>query len=132
MNINLKNIRKRLNLSQQEFADKLNVTQTLISKIEAGKSKPTLKMLNEISTIFDINLNYILFEEGDMYKANNQEDKAGDNNESNYKTKNKNLSSSDDKWLEVVEKLVSIIEVKDTQIDKMLSAIQQLTQALNR
>jgi len=45
--INIKALRKRLNLSQIEMADRLGINQATVSRLEAGRppSKPVLKLL---------------------------------------------------------------------------------------
>lgn len=43
------NYRKTNNLTQKELADKLEINQTMISKLESGKYNPTFKIIYEIS-----------------------------------------------------------------------------------
>ena len=56
----IKNLRKKHNLTQKEFADKLGVTYQAVSKWENGKNMPDIVLLKEISTIFDINIEELL------------------------------------------------------------------------
>lgn len=49
-------LRKKAGLSQEELAEKLNVTRQTISKWELGQSKPDFDKLIEISKIFNIGL----------------------------------------------------------------------------
>jgi transcriptional regulator with XRE-family HTH domain len=42
------NYRRNIGLSQKEFAEKFNVSQPMISKLESGKYNFTIKKLNEI------------------------------------------------------------------------------------
>ena len=44
----LKNRRKLLKLTQQQLADKSNVSRNYISDIEHGKSTPTLETVNKL------------------------------------------------------------------------------------
>ncbi len=53
-------LRIEANLTQNELAQKLNVTNKAISKWENGKSKPTLNTLKEISILFDIPIEKLL------------------------------------------------------------------------
>ena len=49
-------LRKQKGLSQEELAERLNVTRQTISKWELGQSKPDMDKLMEISKLFDINV----------------------------------------------------------------------------
>jgi len=52
---NLKKIRQKHLLSQEEFAEKLDCSRKYISRLENNREKISLKMLLKISTIFNIN-----------------------------------------------------------------------------
>lgn len=56
----LKEKRKELGLTQQEVADKLNVTRQTISNWEVGKSYPDIPTLIKISNFYDLSLDYML------------------------------------------------------------------------
>lgn len=54
---NIRYLRKIKNMSQDELADKLGYKSfTTIQKWESGKSVPNLKKLNEISKIFNVDI----------------------------------------------------------------------------
>lgn len=55
----IKEIRKKNNLTQKELADKLYVTYQAVSKWENNKSIPDISILQNISKIFNIDLNYL-------------------------------------------------------------------------
>ena len=44
----LKNIRKHLNLTQNQFAKEIGINQSMIAKIEAGKLDPTYSYVKKI------------------------------------------------------------------------------------
>lgn len=48
-------------LSQKELAEKLGISKSHLSEIEAGKKTPTLELLNRYSKVFDIPVSSILF-----------------------------------------------------------------------
>lgn len=56
----LKEKRKELGLTQQEVANKLNVTRQTISNWEVGKSYPDIPTLIEISNFYNLSLDYML------------------------------------------------------------------------
>lgn len=55
----IKEIRKNNNLTQKELADKLYVTYQAVSKWENNKSIPDISILQNISKMFNIDLNYL-------------------------------------------------------------------------
>ncbi|RBL88918.1 helix-turn-helix domain-containing protein [Chitinophaga flava] len=48
----IRTLRKHSNQSQQEFADDIGISQTSLSLIESGKTKPTDATLNRIAEKF--------------------------------------------------------------------------------
>lgn len=60
--------RKKLNLTQKELADKLNVTSQAISKWENGRGIPDIEMLKELSEIFQVDIKDILEGESSSHK----------------------------------------------------------------
>lgn len=62
----IKKIRKDNNLTQKEFAKRLNVTYQAVSKWENCKNIPDLSILKQISKDYNVSLDEIL--DGDYYK----------------------------------------------------------------
>lgn len=54
------NLRKQKNLSQEEVAEKLNVTRQTISKWETDQSTPDLDKLIPLCELYDISADYLL------------------------------------------------------------------------
>jgi predicted transcriptional regulator len=52
----IKKERKKLKLSQKEFAKKIHSTQKIVSLLEAGKSNPTLVLLERVSSALEKDL----------------------------------------------------------------------------
>lgn len=59
INDKVKKIRKLLNLSQKEFADKLQITQAGLSKIELGGSTLTERNIKTICETFNVNEDWL-------------------------------------------------------------------------
>lgn len=53
------NLRKQKSMSQEELAERINVTRQTISKWELGQSKPDMDKLLEISKLFDVSVEAI-------------------------------------------------------------------------
>lgn len=52
--------RKRLQLTQEELAEKLNISQKSISKYETGARKPTFETLTNMAKLFNVSTDYLL------------------------------------------------------------------------
>ncbi|CAL7896589.1 HTH cro/C1-type domain-containing protein [Fusobacterium necrophorum subsp. funduliforme] len=65
----LKFIRKKLNLTQEEFAEKLNLTKPTIMSYEKGKSSITVELLEEICNLVNINLSSFFSENNDVFEG---------------------------------------------------------------
>lgn len=63
----IKKIRKGLSLSQQEFAEELKLTQGVISGIENGRRGISRNVLMALGTQFNVNANWVLTGQGDMF-----------------------------------------------------------------
>lgn len=57
---NIKKRRKELGLTQQELADKLNISLNFMGKIEVAFSKPSLDTLIEIADKLDISVSELV------------------------------------------------------------------------
>ena len=67
MNARLRVIRKALKLNQTDFAKKLGVTPTAISRIEKGERRFTDQMLKAVCREFSISETWLRTGAGDMY-----------------------------------------------------------------
>ena len=71
---NIKNIRKKNNITQEELAEKLNVTRQAVSNWENGKTEPDIKTLSSIAAIFETStdrlINYTPKEKETFIKIN--------------------------------------------------------------
>lgn len=55
-------LRKAQNLTQKELAEKLHVSNNVVSKWELGLSEPNISMLNELASVFGLTLSEFLGE----------------------------------------------------------------------
>ena len=56
----IKQLRQEMNLSQEQLAEKLNVSQNMIAKIECGLRRPSVDFLIELAEFFETSLLYIV------------------------------------------------------------------------
>lgn len=62
----LKEIRTLNLMTQQEVAQKLNITQSTYSGYESGKYQPSIDILIAISKLFKVSIDYLLGNENDF------------------------------------------------------------------
>ncbi|WXR61197.1 helix-turn-helix transcriptional regulator [Peptostreptococcaceae bacterium AGR-M142] len=56
----MKLLRKELNLTQAELAERLNITRSALSLYELGKRQPDFETLNKIADFFQVTTDYLL------------------------------------------------------------------------
>ena len=56
----LKEIREELNISQKEFAKKLNVSPTNIYNYENGRTEPSIEILIQICNLLNVTADYLI------------------------------------------------------------------------
>lgn len=56
----LQNLRKQMNMTQEQLASLLYISRTAVSKWETGKGYPNLDSLKEISKLFNVTINDLL------------------------------------------------------------------------
>ncbi len=67
MNERIKELRLKLNMTQEEFGKKIGVTRSAISYLESGRSKLTEKMLFLICITFDVRKEWLKNGTGSMF-----------------------------------------------------------------
>lgn len=61
----IKEMRKRINLTQGDLANQLSVTQGAVSQWESGLTNPTLEMLVKIAAVLQCTVDELLHDEDD-------------------------------------------------------------------
>ncbi len=67
MNGRIKELRKYLHLTQDEFGEKLGIKKSAVSKIEKGENGVTDQMIKLMVKEFGVNKNWIRTGEGEMF-----------------------------------------------------------------
>lgn len=67
MHNRLKRLRKELDMTQQDFSDKIGVSRSNIGKYETGISEPSSAVISLICREFNVNENWLRTGEGDMF-----------------------------------------------------------------
>lgn len=67
MNERIKEIRKVLGITQQEFAERLSLKRNTIATYEMGKAMPSDRTVQDICEKYNVNENWLRNGEGDMF-----------------------------------------------------------------
>ena len=74
MNERIKILRKKLNLTQQQFADKIKVKRNTVATYEMGRSIPSDSAIALICKTFHVNEEWIRSGNGEMFEEVPEED----------------------------------------------------------
>jgi len=66
--------RKTLKLTQRELAEKISVTTGFIASMEIGDRKVNLRIMKLISSIYNVNLQWLETGEGEMFYTNTEKE----------------------------------------------------------
>lgn len=70
LNTRLKQLRKSLFLSQEEFATETGISYRAYISYERGDRKPSLDFLETIVNKYHVNLNWLIANSGEMFSQN--------------------------------------------------------------
>ncbi|GHU51911.1 hypothetical protein AGMMS49975_06670 [Clostridia bacterium] len=60
MELRIRKLRRNLELTQEELAEKLNTTKSNISKYEVGSIEPNISTLVMLADIFEVSIDYLV------------------------------------------------------------------------
>lgn len=120
MNERLKKLRKELDMTQQEFADKLGTARNNIAGYETGKRKPSNAVISLICREFNINEKWLRTGEGDMFIELSRSDEIAqfvgqlmtEEDDSFKKRLVSGLAALDDNGWKVLENFLDSIQIK--------------------
>lgn len=118
MNDRLKEIRKNLNLNQEDFGKRLGVGKTAISKLEKGENNLTDSMIKLISKEFNVDYIWLTTGKGEMFTepdidAMDTIDRIMTGENKFHKDLFKTFASLDDEDLLALERIIDkFIEIK--------------------
>lgn len=69
MNERIKELRKALKLTQQEFADRLNIKRGAIANYEVGRNEPIDAVISLICEKYNVNEEWLRDGTGEMFRA---------------------------------------------------------------
>lgn len=61
------NLQKKLGVNQGDFSKEINISQSVISRVESGKRPPSKALLNAMKIRYSVNPKWVLTGEGSMF-----------------------------------------------------------------
>lgn len=120
MNERLKKLRKTLDLTQQEFANKIGIARGNIGAYEVGKNAPSDAVISLMCKQFNVDENWLRTGEGEMFIKQTRDEQIASfigtiqsNEDDSFKKRFVSmLSALDESDWEVLEKMVLMIHEK--------------------
>ena len=120
MNERLKKLRKELDMTKQEFADKLGTARNNIAGYETGKRNPSNAVISLICREFNVNEKWLRTGEGDMFIELSRSDEIAqfvgqlmtEEDDSFKKRLVSGLAALDDNGWKVLESFLDSIQIK--------------------
>jgi addiction module RelB/DinJ family antitoxin len=79
INKNIKELRKFLNITQQEFADRIGSKRNTVAKYETAANTPSAAVISLICREFNVNETWLRTGEGDIYNLSSDDNVEDDN-----------------------------------------------------
>lgn len=70
----LKQLRKRLNITQQDFADRIGIKRNTLANYEIGRNEPLDAVISLICREFNVNEEWLRTGKGDMFNASGDDE----------------------------------------------------------
>lgn len=120
MNERLKKLRKELDMTQQEFADKIGIKRNTMATYESGRNEPIDAVISLICTKYNVNENWLRTGEGEMFVEMSYDDEIaqfvgqvmGEEDDSFKKRLISGLAALDDNGWKVLEDFLDSIQTK--------------------
>lgn len=77
----LRNLRKQFKMTQDDVAFILNMSRSSFSKYETGMSNPPLPVLRKLANIYNVGLEYLIFDENVRIEMNDPQNEDESNSE---------------------------------------------------
>lgn len=138
MNERLKKLRKALDLTQQEFADRIGVKRNTIATYEIGRNTPLDAVIASICREFNVSEEWLRTGKGEMFEKLSEEDElsamverliTGESAAFKKRLVNALSTLKDEHWLLLEAKLKEIVDMRTAAPAVVDSKIETLTQA---
>jgi transcriptional regulator with XRE-family HTH domain len=114
-----KELRKELNVTQQEFADKLKISRNFVAQIEMGSKVPSDRTIDDVCREFNVDEEWLRTGKGSMFVPENKNDEIS-------KLFGNVLKSSDDDFkYRLINALAKLDDSGWDNLEKLLDTIYE-------
>lgn len=121
MNERLKKLRKDLDMTQQEFAEKIGIKRNTIATYESGRNEPIDAVISLICTKFNVSETWLRTGKGEMFITLTRDEEISrfvgetlsDESDTFKKRFISMLSNLDESDWELLEKMVTLMQKKE-------------------
>lgn len=78
MNSRIKELRKHLNLTQDDFGERIGIKKSAVSHMESGRNTPSAQTIAMICDKFGVNREWLVTGSGPMFRQRTKEEQLGD------------------------------------------------------
>ena len=131
LNEKLRQLRETNNWSQEEMAERMNMSPSGYAKIERGETKLNIEKLQAIAQIFNIDIIDLMTNDGKNIIVNINE--SGENTNTNYSNNNEVLAKEIEHLKNTIAQKDLLLTEKDqrlTEKDRQIDTLNQLVNAL--
>lgn len=120
MNERIKNLRKSLNMTQEEFSKQIGLSRNFIAQVEIGTKTPSERTISDICREFEVNEEWLRTGNGEMIIQKSKDEQIAEmlgeiqrSGEDNFKHRLVSaLSKLNESDWESLEKLIDLISSK--------------------
>lgn len=120
MNERIKNLRKSLNMTQEEFSKRIGLSRNFIAQVEIGTKTPSERTISDICREFEVNGEWLRTGNGEMIIQKSKDEQIAEmlgeiqrSGEDNFKHRLVSaLSKLNESDWESLEKLIDLISSK--------------------
>ena len=122
MNNRIKKLRKALDLTQQEFSNRIGCSRNLVANYEIGNRNPSSSVINNICKTFNVNEEWLRTGEGEMFAQRSEADElaaaverliTGESADFKRRLVSALSTLKDEHWLLLEQKLKEIVGTQD-------------------
>lgn len=78
MNARIKELRKQLGMTQDDFGERIGIKKSAVSHLESGRNTPSAQTVGIICDKFGVNRDWLVTGSGPMFQPRTAEDRLGD------------------------------------------------------